>query len=530
MSEEETQRELKRVPLRERSRQWFLTVGTVLALLATTIGFLSDSLGVLEFLQGRDDETPTLIATPTPAATPTLAAENAPSPGELRTLQDTFVPAVTVVPSPLVTTPPAVASTRTPTITPLPVMAGADERLLIVAQFSNFAVNTNFNVAGRIHEALTEQVAAAQLADTRVEVWPESIVDQASAVDLLSRTGATIVIWGEYDSGRVRVRFALQEGGGELEWQRLLGAPTELSTTINLDVPRETQALALTVLGRLYRNAGDLTRARATFAQALAQEPSDQDTIATLTFYLAILDAAATPPNLDRAISGYTAVVELRPNWVNARFNRGVAYLTRYWLGASPQDVEAAIADFAWTIDAKSNYAEAYINRAIAYYARNQSGDLEKMVADLNDAIRYAPTSHRAYYNRGLAYIRLDQRVLWVADLDHALQLAPEYWLANHAFCWGYALDEMPEEAMPHCDIARDHDASGSTLDGRGLALAEMGRLEEAADDLTTYLAWLETQPEAWSSLNNRTVYEEILAGLRAGANPVSAEILARLR
>jgi hypothetical protein len=119
---------------------------------------------------------------------------------------------------------------------------------------------------------------------------------------------------------------------------------------------------------------------------------------------------------------------------------------------------------------------------------------------------------------------------LWEADLDRTLQLAPDYWLAHHAFCWGYALDEMPEEAMPHCNIAHDHDASGSTLDGRGLALAEMGRLEEAEIDLATYLGWLDTQPEAWSMLNNRTVYEEILAGLHAGENPVNAEVLARLR
>ena len=45
---------MKRVPLRERSRQWFLTMGTVLALLATIIGFLSDSVGVLEFLRGSE--------------------------------------------------------------------------------------------------------------------------------------------------------------------------------------------------------------------------------------------------------------------------------------------------------------------------------------------------------------------------------------------------------------------------------------------------------------------------------------------
>jgi tetratricopeptide (TPR) repeat protein len=338
------------------------------------------------------------------------------------------------------------------------------------------------------------------------------------------------MIWGEYDSGRVRVRFTLEEGGTELDWQRLLGAPTELSTTINLDVPRETQALALMTVGRLYRNAGEMTKARAAFAQALAQQPSDQDTVATLTFYLAVLDAAASPPALDRAIDGYTKVIEMRPEWFNARYNRGLAYLTRYWHTAEPENLDAAIADFTWTIEAKSNYAEAYINRGIAYYARDDEGDLDESIADLTSAIRYNPSAYRAYYNRGLSYIRLDQKERWVADLNKALELAPTFWVAHHALCWGYALDSMPEDGLSHCDEALANDDSGSVQDGRGLIMAELGRLDEAIADLEQYVAWLETQPEVWSELNNRHIYEDILEGLRAGENRVTPERLESLR
>ena len=60
-------------------------------------------------------------------------------------------PTVTLLPLPTDTPTPV----ATPTNTPLPVQAEENERLLIVAQFSNFTTDANFNVAGRIHEALS---------------------------------------------------------------------------------------------------------------------------------------------------------------------------------------------------------------------------------------------------------------------------------------------------------------------------------------------------------------------------------------
>jgi tetratricopeptide (TPR) repeat protein len=508
--EKAEQRESKRLSLRERSRQWFITIGTVLALLTTIIGFLSDSLGVLEFVQGYFSPAPSTpdvterVALDPVADPPTLAA--APEP--------TATPTITVTPSP----------------TPIPVVAAENERLLIVAQFTNFTVDANYNVAGRIQEALSKQVASAKLEDTRVVVWPEAVEDEATAFDVLQATNATLVIWGEYDSGRVRVRFSVAGGGEELEWERFLGTPTELSTTINLDVPREAQVLALTTLGRLYRSAGESERARAAFAQALEQQPSDEDTIATLNFYLAVLDAAASPPALDRAIEAYTTVIEMRPEWFNARYNRGVAYLDRYWQSGEVVYLDLAIEDFTWTVDAESNYVKAYTNRAIAYYARNGEGDLDAAIADSTTAIEYSPTAYRAYYNRGLAYIKLGSQDQWVADLNKALEIAPDFWVTHHALCWGYALDQMPEEGLAHCDEAVKKDPSGSTRDGRGLILAQLGRLEEAAADLELYLGWLDTQPAVLSEVNHRAIYEEILEGLQAGENRVTADNLAQLR
>ena len=507
MADEQKLNDPQRPSWRDKSKQWFITGGTVLALLTTIIGFLSDSVGVVEFVRNMG-------VSPTPTAVEVVVVPDLPTPA----------------PSPTPTPEPSATPVVTPSPTPLPVMAAPGQRLLIVAQFSNFATDASFNVAGRIHEALAQQVRAANLEDTEVAIWPDVVEDNQSAMEVIEGTGAALVIWGEYDSGRVRVRFTLAGSSAEVDWQRLLSAPTELSTTINLDVPREAQALALITLGRLYRNAGDMERSRAAFAQALAQSPSDADTVATLNFYLAFLDASSSPPEIDRAIEGYDKVIELRPEWINARYNRGLAYLTRYWLTTETSNLDAAIEDFTWTIGEKANYGDAYINRGIAYFARNVGDDLDAAIADFTAAIERDENSYRGYYNRGLVYIRKDLQEKWVADLEAALTAAPTYWPAHHALCWGYALDAMPEEGLPHCEEAVSQDASGSTRDARGLVLAQLDRLDEAATDLEQYVAYLDTQPEVWSEINSQHIYLDLIAGLRAGENPVTPEVLAELR
>lgn len=492
-----------RQALGERTRQWLLATGTVLALVGTVLGFLMDSLGLVEYVQQ-------LGAPPTP--TPALSQ---PTPQQL---------AVLLTPSP--TLPP----TATPTPTPLPVIAGENEQLLLVAQFANYGGAAGFNVAGRISEALEGQIQAARLEDTRVAIWPDSIDTPRAAAEVVARTRAAMMIWGEYDSGRVRVRFVLPEGGAEVDWQRLLSGPDELSTTINLDVPRETQALTLMALGRLYRDAGDLARARAAFAQALAQRPSDTNTVATLTFYLAFLDATANPPALDAAIAGYSSAIEIQPDWVNARYNRGLAYLQRFWADANPADLDAAAEDFTWTLGVRPTYVEALVNRGIVYFTRAAPDDFGLALGDFREALRLDARAYRALYNRGLTYIRLDQRAEWEQDLLAALAIAPDFWLIDHALCWGYALDNDPADALPHCDKAAAHDPTGSVLDARGLILAELGRLDEAAADLRRYIGWLETQSPVWQERNGHDLYMQIIAGLEVGENPITPEILAQLR
>lgn len=437
-----------------------------------------------------------------------------------------------------------VATGPTPTVqpsppepTPLPVMAAEGETLLLVSQFTSFARDSSFNVAGRIEEALETQLAAAQLMDTRVAVWPDVIDVAATADSVLNDTGAAMIIWGEYDSGRIRVNFALPSGQDKVGWQRLLASPSELSTTINLDVPREVQALALLTVGRLYRAGGDVAKARAAFEQALAQNPGEANTVATLSFYLGYLYADSPPPQLDKAIpqldkaiTAYSRAIELRPNWRNPRYNRGLAYYARYWYNGKVEELDAAIADYGVVLEARPGDVEPLINRGIAYYTRNQPGDLALAIDDFDTAISQDSQSLKGYYNRGLAYIRANDRPAWEADLMHARELRPNYIDATHALCWGYALDNLPEQGLPYCDEVEATNTGDNSRDARGLIQAELGNLDKAAEDFEAYLTWLGEQPDYRYEYDDGAIYAGMIDVLRAGENPITAEILASLR
>ena len=68
---------------------------------------------------------------------------------------------------------------------------------------------------------------------------------------------------------------------------RFLSSPGDLSSTINVDLPQEVRLLALTTLGRLYRDRNEYAGARNAFKRALDLQPAAAETEAMLHFLLA---------------------------------------------------------------------------------------------------------------------------------------------------------------------------------------------------------------------------------------------------
>ena len=401
--------------------------------------------------------------------------------------------------------------------------AKAGETLVVVGQFANYTGGVQgYNVADRLQQALKRELDAARLTDVRAAVWPEVIPDEAAARAVSGRSGATLVIWGEYDSGRVVGRLtlpAVQTEGSERQYEKLLASPDDLSTTINADLPEEVRYLVLLTLGQLNAEKGDYGRARGVLVQALTRPPADPSTLASLQFLLGYVHQSSKPPDLSAAIAAYTQALALQETLLAAYINRASAYLRR----DAPGDLEAAVADLTHVIAATPEDATAYVNRGAAYLRLKEPGDLERALGDLDQAVARAPEMVEAYYNRGLARIRRGDAAGWQADLQKAIGLDPDHAGAYAALCWGYALDRQPDSAVPYCERGVALAPDGPGRDSRGIVYAELGRYMEATRDIEAYLQG--DVPEAV-----RVERQAWLASLTAGRDPFDRATLKRLR
>jgi len=433
-----------------------------------------------------------------------------------------------------------------PTSTPSPValdypLAAPGETLLVVAPFAEYTTGEGYNVAGRIQEALTQEITTAGLLSTTIAIWPEAVRNATQVRQLASRAHATLVIWGEYDSGRVRVNWTTGDAlTGQEKTEQLdfaLTSPSELITTINTRLPQEIRSLALIALGRVLRDQGDGPRASVAFRLALELDPEDDKTRALLNFYLGHLtEQGGTLADLNRAIAYYTAAIQGNGQLVDAYYNRGTIYLNRAYLlavddASLAQTLEQAMADLSHVLQARPRSVNGYLNRGVAYYERNGPGDMDRAAADFSQIIALQPDFARAYFHRGLVQIRTNHGPGWQDDFAKTLDLQPDYYPALNGLCWGYALAEAPTQALPYCEEAVRLDPTGASRDGRGIVYTQLGQTADAITDFTAYLTWAKRLTPATQYERYRgPLVEAWITQLQAGANPFTPAVLAALR
>ncbi len=448
----------------------------------------------------------------------------------------TFLPIDPTPPpaTPVADSTPLPAPTVPPAATATPIVAGDGQQLLVIAPFVGYtSSDLRFNVAGRIQEALQEELRRAGLAGVQVVIWPEPIVNAAQADAVLEASRAALAVWGEYDAGRVRAGVSIPQSD-ETYWVNPVDAPERLPLVINDDVPRDARVFALLALGHYYRNGGDAAKALAVYERALAQSPTDPATEASLQFLVAVLLPTVrgyTPQALTQAIEHYSTVLALRPDWDNARYNRGTAYLGRGLLSLDERDdLDAAVTDLSAVIDRQPQRVDPLLNRGIAYYQRNGDGDQVAAIADFTRAVELQPENYQGYFHRALAAIRTGDAATWQADLARVRELRPDYAPADNAFCWGYGTVGDAEAALPYCDAAVAADPSGASYDSRAITLGQLGRFAEAAADLRAYLAWVdETYPLLYAKYRGPQV-ESWIEALDMNENPFTPAVLDALR
>ncbi|NOX61911.1 MAG: hypothetical protein GXP42_08195 [Chloroflexi bacterium] len=373
-----------------------------------------------------------------------------------------------------------------------PAAASADETLILVAEFANYGgEQIGYNVAGRIVEVLESALAETGLADVRLEPLPAVVSSPSEAQAMAQRLNASIIVWGEYDSGRVLAYVETPANNGtSREIRRLLDSPQALNTAINLDLPQEARWWTLLVLGQLSLYRSNPQQARAILQQALNDAPESEEARGTLYFYLGLAEEKMTEVNWDQVIAYYTKAIELHPGLISALNNRGVAYMRR-----------------------------------------DAAGDAARAVQDLREAVYRAPDFARAHLNLGLALLKLGPNRLTEAlgYFMQAHQLAPDAVGPNNALCWNLTLADRVDEALPYCEKAAALDESGYSHDSRGLAYALLGRYDEAAADFRYFLERLQEQdPNAYEAF--RDAREAWIEALEQGSNPFDESALQKLR
>lgn len=129
--------------------------------------------------------------------------------------------------------------------------------------------------------------------------------------------------------------------------------------------------------------------------------------------------AKAKSRNFAGAVAEFDQAIALAPEFAPLYYNRGRAY-------EDQGNTAAALADYDQAIERNPQYDQAYNNRA---GLRLRQGDVAGATADWTAILQRKPDFYEAYYNRGVAYCGMRTREgvqKCIADMTQALRYAPQ--------------------------------------------------------------------------------------------------------
>ncbi len=345
--------------------------------------------------------------------------------------------------------------------------AAADgESLIVLAPFVNYTSGgQGFNVVGRLKTAIDGEVREAGLTAFKTVEWPREIGGEEAAEDAIEKSGAALVIWGEYDSGRVIARFTAPQSHSASRTQQIVdiaSSPVELPATINIGLTEEVRHVALVTLGQVYLERNEHDRAKAVLILATDPPPNEPAALANLRFLLGRAYLGGNLVDFDEAIWLFTQVLAFQSRSVEALNSRALAYTERGRAG----DADLAVADLTRALTIKPERVATHLNLAVAFRERGSSGDLDRAIDSLNEALSLNPDYASAYVNRAGAYIAMAEP----SDLDLAFDDLEK------------ALEIEPEMASAHLNLGIAHLARGSDGDLR-LAIEEFSRAIQFSPD-----------------------------------------------
>lgn len=205
---------------------------------------------------------------------------------------------------------------------------------------------------------------------------------------------------------------------------------------------------------------------------------------------------------LDQGVSFFSKAIELKPDYINAYINRGVAYdqLKMYAAAISDYDTvirlnpdnltaynnrgiskanlgqyDDAIKDYNKAIQMHDKFSAPYGNRG---RAKEALGQFSEAMADYNTVIRLKPDDVIAYYNKGNLHYKMKKYEESIIDFSKAILLKPGYIVAYYG-------RGLSKEAMGHTIEAKlDYQSALEIVEDRDVELKS--KIEKALQRLNS--------------------------------------------
>ena len=192
------------------------------------------------------------------------------------------------------------------------------------------------------------------------------------------------------------------------------------------------------------------------------------------------------------------------PNDAHAYVNRGIAWDNK-------GELDKAIADYNQALAINPKFALAYNNRGLAWYKK---GEYDKAIADFNEVQRFLDPSDAANLaatnnSRGLAWYGKGEYDKAIADFEQALAINPKFALAyNNRGLARYRKAEYDKAIADFNEVQRfldPNDAANIAAmhNNRGNAWREKGEIDKAMADYNQALA---IKPKFAPAYSNRGV------------------------
>jgi tetratricopeptide (TPR) repeat protein len=253
--------------------------------------------------------------------------------------------------------------------------------------------------------------------------------------------------------------------------------------------------------GRAYVLKQDFERALQDFNQAIRLDPRNPNSYFQrgVLWYL--------QEDFDKAVADYDRAIEMNPSHASAHSFRGLAFSRK-------GEDRKALADFDRAIGLAPETANFYDNRAF-FYARIEDyeramadhdkaiallprynfytarastwrlrGDLNKALADANEAVRLETGTRSAQQFRGYIYRYLGEYDRAIADFDEALRKRPDH--AETYVARGITYEKKGDHTRARADFERALKARGSDFrTAHENARAQLAALDAAAPAAT---------------------------------------------